>query len=108
MKRVLFDENMPRLLRGDLPEYEVRTVQEEGWSSLQNGELLRRAANHFDVIVTADKRLQHQQNVPALNIAIIVVAASSTRLSHMRPLVPQIKLAVDRVQPGTVTVISAG
>ena len=54
MKRVLFDEDVPRQLRRDLPEFDVRTVQEEGWSSLQNGDLLRSAARDFDVLVTAD------------------------------------------------------
>jgi hypothetical protein len=37
VKRVLFDENLPRRLRRELPTLEVRTVQEEGWSSLKNG-----------------------------------------------------------------------
>ena len=58
MKRVLFDEDVPRQLRRALLEFEVRTVQEEGWSSILNGELLRRAAQSFDVLLTADKRLQ--------------------------------------------------
>ena len=29
MKRVLFDENMPRKLRQDLPEFAIRTAQEQ-------------------------------------------------------------------------------
>jgi hypothetical protein len=36
---VLFDEDMPRQLRRDLPGCGVRTVQEEGWSGVRNGEL---------------------------------------------------------------------
>jgi len=43
VRRVLFDENLPRLLRRNLPEFEIRTVQEEGWGSFKNGDLLRRA-----------------------------------------------------------------
>lgn len=39
MKRVLFDENMPRKLRRDLLGCVVRTVQEEGWDGLENGDL---------------------------------------------------------------------
>jgi uncharacterized protein (DUF433 family) len=31
VKRVLFDENMPRKLRRHLSQFTVRTVQEEGW-----------------------------------------------------------------------------
>lgn len=45
MKKVLFDENVPRLLRRDLAEFEIRTVQEEGWSSLTNGVLYGKLRN---------------------------------------------------------------
>lgn len=62
MKRVLFDENMPRQLRRELPEFAIRTVQEEGWAGLENGKLLREAVTGFDVLVTADGRMRYQQN----------------------------------------------
>ena len=52
MKQVLFDENMPRKLRRDLPKLVVRTAQAEGWSAFKNGELLSRASEKFDVLVT--------------------------------------------------------
>ena len=107
MKRILFDENMPRLLRRDLPEFEVRTVQEEGWTGLNNGALLREAETTFEVLVTVDKRLQHQQNIASFRIGIIVVSAQSTRLLHMRPLVPQLKQAIEKARPGTVVVVAA-
>ena len=54
MRRVLFDEDVPRQLRRDLPELKIRTVQEEGWSSAKNGELLRLSSPSFDVLVTAE------------------------------------------------------
>jgi len=63
VRRVLFDEDVPRQLRRDLSEFQIRTVQEEGWSSVKNGELLQRSSPTFDVFVTADKRLRHQQNI---------------------------------------------
>ncbi len=49
MRRVLFDKDMPRQLRRDLTEFEIASVQEAGWSSVKNGELLRRASGSFDV-----------------------------------------------------------
>src|SRR5205085_1815079 len=99
---------MPRMLRRDLADFEVRTTQEEGWSGLTNGELLRAAEAKFAVLVTGDKRLQFQQNIAAFNIAIVVVSARSTRLVHMRPLVERIKQAIEQTQPGTVCVVTAG
>jgi predicted nuclease of predicted toxin-antitoxin system len=108
VKRVLFDEDMPRQLRRDLPDFEVRTVQEEGWSSVQNGELLRRAAERFDVLVTADQRLQHQQNIPQFRIGVVVIDARDTRLPHLRSMIPQLRAAIQDVMPGTVLVVSTG
>jgi hypothetical protein len=42
--RVLLDEQLPRHLSRDLRGHDVRTVQQQGWAGLKNGELLRRAA----------------------------------------------------------------
>jgi len=49
VRKVLFDENMPRKLRRDLPEFSIRTAQEQGWSSFKNGQLLARAVLEFEV-----------------------------------------------------------
>jgi len=73
VRRVLFDENRPRLLRRKFPELHVRTVQEQGWGAFKNGELLRRAEGHFDVLLTADRRMQYQQNVTAFGIGVVVI-----------------------------------
>ena len=59
--RILLDESLPVELKLELPGHEVNTVQETGWSGLKNGELLARAVARFDVLVTADQNLQHQQ-----------------------------------------------
>jgi hypothetical protein len=97
---------MPRQLRRDLPGFEIRTVQEEGWSSVKNGELLRRASERFDVLVTADQRLQHQQNIPRFAIGVVVIVAVDTRLPHLRTLVPQLRDAIESVTDGTVAIVS--
>jgi hypothetical protein len=61
------------LLRRKLPEFEIRTVQEEGWGAFKNGELLRRAEGHFDVLLTADRRMQYQQQLTTFGIGVVVV-----------------------------------
>ena len=61
--RILLDESLPHELRDDLPGHAVKTVTEAGWTGVRNGELLRRAAESFDVFVTADQNLQYQQNL---------------------------------------------
>jgi hypothetical protein len=86
---------MPRELRHDLPEFEIRTVQEQGWSGLTNGELLRIAQEEFAVLITGDKRLKHRQNIASFRIAIVPVSAGSTRLIHIRALLERMKAAAD-------------
>jgi hypothetical protein len=44
LMRILLDEQLPRQLAQEIPNHEVRTVQQQGWAGLGNGELLRRAA----------------------------------------------------------------
>ena len=60
--RVLLDEQLPRRLGSELTGYQVRTVQQQGWTGFTNGELLRRAADDgFEVFLTADQNLPYQQ-----------------------------------------------
>ena len=75
MKRVLLDENLPRLLKHDLVGHTVRTVVEEGWSGIFNGELLQRAAASFDELVTADQNLEYQQNLASASCGVVLLAA---------------------------------
>ncbi|MBI5921941.1 MAG: DUF5615 family PIN-like protein [Betaproteobacteria bacterium] len=60
--RLLLDESVPSRFRRSLPNHEVRTVVEMGWSGIKNGELLALAANEFDAFITVDKNLPYQQN----------------------------------------------
>ena len=106
MRRVLFDEDVPRQLRRDLPEFEIRTVQEESWTSVKNGELLRRGSQTFDVLVTADKRLRHQQNVARFDIGVVVIATRDTRLPRLQLAIEELRTAIRDVQPGTVILVT--
>lgn len=106
MRRVLFDENMPRQLRRDLPEFAIRTVQEEGWAGLENGDLLRQAAPTFDVLLTADQRMRYQQNVSRFTIGIVVIETFDTRLRNLRRFIPQLREAIHNAAAGTVVIIA--
>ena len=54
MKKVLLDENLPQLLRHHLTNFDVVTVQYQGWAGIQNGELISLIDGKFDVLLTAD------------------------------------------------------
>lgn len=69
--RVLLDEQLPRHLARELTGQQVRTVQEQGWAGLTNGELLKRAADDgFEVFVTADQNLEFQQNLARSRLGV--------------------------------------
>ena len=72
--RVLFDQGTPAPLRRYLEGHQVDTAAERGWSDLGNGELLDRAeAEEYDVLVTTDRNIRHQQNLEEREIAILVL-----------------------------------
>lgn len=88
--RVLLDESLPRPFAALLSGHEVRTVAAIGWSGKQNGELLRLAADGFDVLLTADRNLEHQQSLTSLPVSVVVLVASTNRLESLAPLVPEL------------------
>jgi hypothetical protein len=70
-------------------------------AGLQNGELLRVAADAgFDVLVTADRNLQFQQNLSRSRIGIILLIAPSNALEDLIPLVPSLLTAIPKSRSG--------
>ena len=61
--RILFDQGTPAPLRRALKQHTVSIAYEKGWDKLENGELLKAAEAEFDVFVTTDKNLRHQQRL---------------------------------------------
>lgn len=106
--RVLLDEQLPRQLARELSGHEVRTVQQQGWAGLANGELLRRAAETgFDVFVTGDQNLEFQQNLARARLGVVVLAAQSNALEDLIPLVPGLLVAILGTRPGLVVRLEA-
>jgi predicted nuclease of predicted toxin-antitoxin system len=101
--RILLDECVPRRLRQELPGHDVRTVPEMGWTGKKNGELLRlMAEQNFEVLLTTDQSIRHQQNLQAAGIALVVLIATSNRLADLLPLVPTVQSALASIKPGDV------
>lgn len=106
--RILLDEQLPRQLARYLIGHYVRTVRQESWAGLKNGELLNKAeAAGFSVLVTGDQSLEYQQNLTKREIGIVVLVAPSNALEDLLPLVTNALDAITRVQPGQVVRVSA-
>jgi hypothetical protein len=70
-----------------------------GWTGIRNGDLPTLAANSFDVFLTADQNLEHQQNLDALPIAVVVLIAPTNRIESLQPLAPPLLQALDTLAP---------
>lgn len=97
--RVLFDQGTPVPLRESLSEHEVWTAYERGWSTLKNSDLLDAAEREaFEVLVTTDRNLRHQQNLHARSIVIVVL--TTTSWPRIQRDIPAVVRAVNGAVPG--------
>ena len=97
---VLFDNGTPRGVASALPGHIVEEARSHGWDTLRNGELLDAAeAAGFDVLLTTDRNIRHQQNLASRRIAIVVLSKGRWRL--IRNALPAIAAAVAGAAPGT-------
>ena len=101
--RILLDENLDwRLLAG----HEVDSVAYIGWSGIKSGVLLQRAVEHrYEILLTLDGNMLHQQDIAAHRIAIIALRAASNRLADTAPLMPLVLEQLASVAPGTLVFI---
>ena len=83
------------------------TVQRRGWASIKNGKLCALAAGEFDVLLTADKGMEYQQNLATLPIAILLVLARSNRIDDLACAIPPILAALAELAPRTLRKIAA-
>ena len=82
-------------------------MQERGWTSTKNGELLRLAAAEFDVFMTSDQNMSFQQNLAGLDIALLVLVTRDIRLQALKPILPEVRAILRTIQPGVVIHVSS-
>ena len=98
--RILLDESVPADLCEWLkPDYQAVTVQQIGWAGWTNGNLIRRAEEEFDLLITADRSMRYQQNLKGRLISILVLPGN--RLRSVRAMLPTIlrELAGMQIRP---------
>ena len=105
--RSLLDESVPGRLGPLLTGHVAVTVQRRGWASIKNGKLLALAAAEFDVLLTADKGMEYQQNLLTLPISILIVLARSNRIEALTAALPTILSALAELPPRTLRKVSA-
>ena len=83
--KILLDESVPRLLKLRLPQLNISTVQEMGWTGVQNG---------------ADRNLRYQQKLSGRKLAILVLPSNQVPL--VTRLVPVVLTLLTTIQPGAI------
>lgn len=93
--RLLLDENLPKKLKLDFPEYEIFTVRDKGWNGIKNGKLLElMIAEGFHALLTFDKNLQYQQNFQKYTLTVFVLNAATNTYAVLTPLLAKVKAAL--------------
>jgi uncharacterized protein DUF5615 len=105
--RVFLDECVDWRLMREIAGHEVNTARQMGWTAIKNGALLALASQQFDVFVTVDRNLAFQQNLEGLSIAVIVLRAQKNRLADLKPLVPDLMVAIEKAPAGTVSFVGS-
>jgi len=105
--RVLLDECLPKKLKREVQAEVVRTVPEMGWAGTKNGALLRLVEREFDVFLTNDQNLEHQQNLKRFALAVVVLVALTNDVEDLMPLMPTANEAIRTIAPREIKYIKA-
>ena len=100
--RVLFDQATPVPIREFLIGHTVRTAAQEHWDTLKNGDLLTAAERAgFEVFLSTDKNMRHQQNMAGRIIAVVVIGVQ--QWPALQAHVALVVAAVNAATPGSFT-----
>lgn len=96
--KVLLDHCVPGPLLRHLHGVEAKTARAMGWDRLENGLLVTRAENEFDVMIMADRNIRCQQNLATRKLAFVILPTNY--LPTVIRLAPQIRAALADIMPG--------
>lgn len=104
--KILLDECVDWRLKRGLDAYDVRTVKQLGWERFDDRALLMAASKEFEVLITVDKDLPHEQNLSTFSLAVVVLRGRSTRLADLRDLLADLHDVLPKTEPRRVYVVS--
>jgi hypothetical protein len=96
--RILLDECVPWPLHKLLVGHACSTAQQNGWTAVKNGDLLRLAEPLFDAFITSDQNLLYQQNLQGRKLPIIVLSTNNWR--RVKAGAGLIRNTLDALKPG--------
>ena len=86
--RLLLDNCVHYKAKALFSGHEVFHARDVGWRHLLNGALITQAATRFDVLVTTDKKIRHEQNLDKLPVSVLELNTRFARIEDLRTLAP--------------------
>ena len=105
--KVLLDECLPKKLKREVQADVVKTVPEMGWAGTKNGALLRLVEQEFDVLLTNDQNIEHQQNLKLFDLAVVILVAKTNDIEDLKPLMPAANDAIRTIGSREIKYIKA-
>lgn len=102
----MLDEFLPRKLKREFTGHKVFTIDESGFKGLRNGELIKSASeNGFEVLISVDRNIEHQQNKANLLLAVLVLTANTNRIESLLPLMAKALEVLESIKTGEIVKI---
>jgi predicted nuclease of predicted toxin-antitoxin system len=105
--KILLDECITKRLKIYLDDFDVFTVRELGLSGVKNGKLMTYCVeNDYDILLTIDKNLMHQQNLDKYPVVIVVLNSLSSKIEELVTFLPPFKLQAETFQKHNAYIIN--
>jgi predicted nuclease of predicted toxin-antitoxin system len=102
--KIILDNCVNWRLAQFFKRYEARHVRDLGWQDFSNGKLLAAAEQSgFQVLITVDKNMRHQQNLNEFSINLVTLDSASIRLVDLIPLVAGAETEIAALESKNVT-----
>lgn len=102
--RILLDQNAPLGLSRLLTGHDVVTAARQGWSTIQNGDLIRAAEEAgFAVLITCDRNIRHQQNLAGRQLALVEL--TTNQWATIRDNIADLLAVIEAASPGSYATI---
>ncbi len=100
--RVLLDDCVHAGLKKALLSHSIFTVSDMGWNGITNGRLLQLISGQFNLFITVDTKMPHQQNLNGLPFAIFFLAIADNNFFSYTPLLPLLEMNIPSALPGQI------
>ena len=97
--KILLDECVTKRLKPFLIDHEVYTVSDMKWNGSKNGKLMLQSVQHgFNIILTIDKNLLHQQNLDKHLISLVVFNTNSSKIEDLLLFLPNFNSLLEKLE----------